>query len=124
MEPQGGMPFVWAIFTVGVGIAFFHLFCCSPYNRRNTLLRCGNPRSFTQSKLPRVFLARLVLLGSKTSKERSSICLLLRRLIDRISGASHCRAYGSARARTQSTLPRSFRTLLDLLASPMFEWVG
>ena len=78
MEPQGGTPFVWAIFTVGVEIAFFHLFCCSPYNRRNTLLRCGNPRSFTQSKLPRVFLARLVLLGSKTSKERSSICLLLR----------------------------------------------
>ena len=81
MEPRGGTPFVWAIFTLGVEIAFFHLFCCSPYNRRNTLLRCGNPRSFTQSKLPRVFLARLVLLGSKTSKERSSICLLLRRLI-------------------------------------------
>ena len=67
MEPRGGTPFVWAIFTLGVEIAFFHLFCCSPYNRRNTLLRCGNPRSFTQSKLPRVFLARLVLLGSKKS---------------------------------------------------------
>ena len=98
MEPQGGTPFVWAIFTVGVGIAFFHLFCCSPYNRRNTLLRCGNPRSFTQSKLPRVFLARLVLLGSKTSKERSLSCLLLRRL-------------------NGNKLPRAFLARLVLLGS-------
>jgi len=33
--------------------------------RRNTALRCGNPRSFTPSKLPWVILARLVLLATK-----------------------------------------------------------
>ena len=32
--------------------------------RRNTALRCGNPQSFTHSKLLRVILARLVLLAS------------------------------------------------------------
>ncbi len=32
--------------------------------RRITVLRCGNPQSFTFSKLLRVFLARLVLLAS------------------------------------------------------------
>ena len=32
--------------------------------RRNTALRCGNPRAFTLSKLPWVILARLVLLVS------------------------------------------------------------
>jgi hypothetical protein len=40
----------------------------STYLRRNTVLRCGNPRSFTPSKLPRVILARLVLLATKPKK--------------------------------------------------------
>ena len=38
------------------------------YNHRNTALHCGNPRSFTPSKLPQVFRVRLVFLGSNRSR--------------------------------------------------------
>ena len=55
---------------------------------RNTALRCGNPRSFTLSKLPQVILARLVLLASTQFLKRWICCAIL------------CRAYISLRSRT------------------------
>ena len=99
---------------------------CSSYSRRNTALRCGNPQSFTLSKLLRVFLARLVFLGSKTRSPASRNnagfdARLIAVEILRYAAAtiSHLRLVNSL---------RKSRTLLDLLASkpsnPVFRNVS
>jgi len=75
--------------------------------RRNTVLRCGNHRSFTQSKLPQVFLARLVLLASSKFKG-ASVAIL-------------CCAAATFGHLRKGKLPQVFLARLVLLASSKFK---
>ena len=59
--------------TISVACGYGRVFLCSFFAEdflRNVLSNCGKPRSFTQSKLPRLFLVLLALLGTFPQKPR------------------------------------------------------